>query len=89
MDLGWIWVDLGEWIWDGSGVDLGGIWVDLGIGSGVNLGWIWDGSGIRLLSSICPGIFIIALGNQPRTRSSGSRAVTPSGHFLDPFFYLY
>ena len=81
LDLGWIWggsgVDLG-WIWGGSGMDLGWIWG----GSGVDLGWIWNPAIIRHLPDS---------ERNPRTKPAAirirdSRAVTPTGHFLDPFF---
>ena len=66
-------MDLG-WIWDGSGVDLGWIWVD-------PVGPVPARSGIRFWADSDRIPDTTAL---PR-RIRDSRAVTPSGHILDPF----
>ena len=77
MDLAWICggseVDLG-WIWDGSGVDLGWIWMD-------PVGPVLARSGIRFW----PDSDRIPHTTALRSRSGRQRAVTPSGHILDPF----
>ena len=77
MDLG-----SGFWIW--MNLDL-----DLDLDLGLDLGWIWDGSGVDLGSGSGP---IQRHGTQrygARRTDPRQRAVTPSGHILDPFFNHY
>ena len=54
-------------------LELGWIWGD----SGMDLGWIWDPALARFSSGF--------RGTGARGTDDGSRAVTPSGHILDPF----
>ena len=89
-------MDLG-WIWDGSGVDLGSgsgpirdaVLVRFGIDSGPVRDPILARFGIRFLARFGPDSELIAEGRRSKHGSRDSRAVTPSGDILDPFFNLY